>query len=162
MFARRSFPVRAVAAGGRRPDVARIAAFALLLALASASGCKKAAPNTPEGVADSFVEAYFRQMDQQRAKEFTALGATRMLEAELTEVQDVRKEGYAPASVEVAVHRGEPVPRDERIRIPYEIEIATEAGKQVRDADVELSRIDGAWKVVRVGVKPRDVAAPTQ
>ncbi len=148
MFARRSLPVRA-------------AAFALLLALAVAPGCKKAAPTTPEGVADSFVEAYFRQMDQQRAKEFTALGATRMLDAELKDVQDIRKDGYAPGSVEVAVHRGEPVPREERIRIPYEIEIATEAGKQVRDADIELSRIDGAWKVVRVGVKPRD-AAPTR
>ena len=142
----------------RRPLLARAAAIALIVALSGAAGCKKAASNTPEGVADSFVEAYFRQMDQQRAKEFTALGATRMLEAELKEVQDIRKDGYAPGSVEVAVHRGQPVPRDERIRIPYEIEIATEGGKQVRDADVELSRIDGAWKVVRVGVKSRDVA----
>jgi len=141
----------------RRPLLARAAAIALIVALSGATGCKKAAPNTPEGVADSFVEAYFRQMDQQRAKEFTALGATRMLEAELKEVQDVRRDGYAPGSVEVAVHRGQPVLRDERIRIPYEIEIATEGGKQVRDADVELSRIDGAWKVVRVGVKSRDV-----
>jgi len=126
----------------------------LTLLAVAAAGCKKP-ENTPERVADSFVEAYFRQMDQQRAKEFTALGATRMLESELKDVEEVRKGGYEPGSVSVAVRRGEPAPRDERIRIPYEIEIETEAGKQVRDADVELTQIDGLWKVVRVGIKAR-------
>lgn len=79
------------------------------------------------------------------------------VEAELKEVQDVRKDGYAPGSVEVAVHRGQPVPRDERIRIPYEIEIF-DGGRQAgagRGCLVLL--IHGAWKVVRVGVKSRDV-----
>ncbi|MFO0592102.1 MAG: hypothetical protein U0441_31455 [Polyangiaceae bacterium] len=144
------------------PRAPRAAAALLLVALAAAPGCKKSAPSTPEGVADAFVEAYFRQMDQQRAKEFTALGATKMLETELKEVQDVRKDGYEPASVNVAVHRGESAPRDERIRIPYEIDIQTDSGTVVRDADVELARIDGAWKVVRVGVKARDAAPQTQ
>lgn len=127
--------------------------LALLIAV-PAGGCKKP-DDTPEGVADSFVEAYFRQMDQQRAKEFTALGATRMLEAELKDVQEVRKDGYEPGSVAVAVRRGESARRDERIRIPYQIEIATEGGKQLREADIELTRIDGMWKVVRVGIAQR-------
>ena len=135
------------------------AAFVALALFASvAAGCKRTPENTPEGVADSFVEAYFRQMDQERAKSFTALGATRMLEQELKEVEEVRKGGYEPASVAVTVHRGEPAPRDQRVRIPYEIEIQTEAGKQLRDADIELTQIDGQWKVVRVGVTWRDVA----
>ena len=158
MVARRS----SSATGRRAPGwLPRVAAFTLLAALAFAPGCKKAAPTTAEEVADAFVEAYFRQMDQQRAKEFTALGATKMLETELKEVQEVRKDGYEPASVSVVVHRGEPAPRDERIRIPYEINIQTDSGPVVRDADVELTRIEGAWKVVRVGVKARD-AAPAQ
>ena len=136
-------------------------ALAVALAGASTLGCgDKKVENTPESVADAFVEAYFRQMDQQRAKEYTALGATRMLETELKEVQDVRKDGYAPGSVAVAVHRGEPAPRDERIRIPYEIEVQMEDGKRTSDADIELTRIDGAWKVVRVGVVARDTPKP--
>lgn len=140
----------------------RRAALTVLLALTLASGalagCEKKVENTPESVADAFVEAYFRQMDQQRAKEFTALGATRMLEAELREVQEVRKDGYSPGSVNVQVVRGSPTPRDERVRVPYEIEVQAEDGKHVSDADIELTRIDGAWKVVRVGVRSRDMA----
>ncbi|MEZ4295473.1 MAG: hypothetical protein R3B70_10900 [Polyangiaceae bacterium] len=119
-------------------------------------GCGKGPDNTPEDVADAFVEAYFRQMDQKRALELTALGATRMLETELKEVEDVRKEGYEPGSVAVSVERGEPAPRDERIRIPYTIEIETEAGKQLREADIELTKLDGKWKVVRVGVRTKE------
>lgn len=159
MLGRRSSPVTGPSSPKRSP---RVAAFLLLVALAAAPGCKKAPPSTPEAVADAFVEAYFRQMDQQRAKEFTALGATKMLETELKEVQEVRKDGYEPASVAVTVHRGESAPRDERIRIPYEIDIQTDSGSVVRDADVELTRIDGAWKVVRVGVKARDTTPRTQ
>jgi len=82
-------------------------------------------------------------------------GATRMLEAELKDVQEVRKDGYEPGSVAVVVRRGESAPRDERIRVPYEIEIETEAGKQLRSADIELTKIDGMWKVVRVGIAPQ-------
>jgi hypothetical protein len=143
-----------------RPGRPLFLAAALAAAILAGPGCKKPTENTPESVADAFVEAYFRQMDQQRAKEFTALGATKMLETELKEVQEVRKEGYSPGSVDVAVHRGEPTPRDERVRVPYEIEIRHEGGKEVREADVELARIDGAWKVVRVGVKAREPDKP--
>lgn len=129
------------------------------LGLAGAGGCHRST-NTPEGVADAFVEAYFQQMDQARAKEYTALGATKMLDAELKSVEEIRKEGYAPSSVAVSVHRGPSAPRDERIRIPYEIEIQTEGAKQLRDADIELTQIQGQWKVVRVGITQRDAPAP--
>lgn len=146
-----------------RGRAARAVALALALALAglAAAGCgKRQVENTPESVADAFVEAYFRQMDQQRAKEFTALGATRMLETELKEVQEVRKDGYSPGSVAVTVHRGEPSPREQRIRIPYQIEVQMEDGKRTSDADIELTKIDGAWKVVRVGVTAREPPKP--
>lgn len=143
----------------RRSRAARAVALALALASLAPSGCgQRKVDNTPESVADAFVEAYFRQMDQQRAKEFTALGATRMLETELNEVREVRKDGYAPGSVGVVVLRGEPQSRDKRIRIPYEIEVQGEDGKHTSDADIELTQIDGAWKVVRVGVTARDQA----
>ncbi|MBK8255755.1 MAG: hypothetical protein IPK82_24195 [Polyangiaceae bacterium] len=129
---------------------------ALALGAAAIGGCKKSLENTPESVADAFVEAYFQRMDQRGALELTALGATKMLEIELKEVEELRKDGFEPGAVSVSVHRGEPKPREERIRIPYEIEIDNEGNKQVRQADIELSRIDGQWKVVRVGVSSKD------
>jgi hypothetical protein len=129
-------------------------AFILLAAL-TAAGCAKA--GSPEQVADAFSDAYFRRMDQEKAKEYTALGATKMLEDELHDVADIRKEGYTPgeAGAEVKIRRGETTRREERVRIPYEIAIHTDAGDAVKDADVELARIDGMWKVVRVGLKAR-------
>jgi hypothetical protein len=148
-------PEAHVEEGALWPRGRTAAIAALMLALAGAPGCNKL-KTTPEAVADAFVEAYFQQMDQQRAKEFTALGATKMLDAELKSVEEIRKDGYSPGSVPVSVHRGEPAPRDERIRIPYEIEIETDGAKQVRDADIELARIDGQWKVVRIGITQRD------
>ena len=129
----------------------------LVLALSTAlSGCAR--QGAPEQVADAFVEAYFRHADQEKAKEYTALGATEMLDQELREVAPLRKDGYTPAEAgggEVEVHRGEPAKRDERIRFPYEIKLKNGGATALRDADVELANIRGTWKVVRVGVKPR-------
>jgi hypothetical protein len=129
--------------------------LAILLALGSA-GCRKA--DTPEAVADAFAEAYFRRMDQEKAKEYTALGASAMLDKELRDVSQIRKEGYNPSQArsEVQVERGEPTQREQRIRFPYRITIKAESVEpSLSDADVELAQIHGAWKVVRVGLKQR-------
>ncbi|MEO7330163.1 MAG: hypothetical protein ABI193_16430, partial [Minicystis sp.] len=124
--------------------------LALILPLAS---CTKA--GAPEQVADSFADAYFRKIDQEKAKEYTALGATEMLDAELRSVADVRKGGYTPqeaASDDVTLKRGEPIQRDQRLRFPYEVVLRSREGTEtVREADIELAQIQGAWKVVRVG-----------
>jgi hypothetical protein len=129
----------------------------LALALSTAlAGCGK--QGAPEQVADAFVEAYFRHADQEKAKEYTALGATEMLETELRDVAELRKGGYTPAEAgggDVRVHRGDATKRDQRIRFSYEIAVRNESAETVRDADVELANIRGAWKVVRVGLKPR-------
>ena len=128
------------------------AALVLLLGFGACSN-----PDSPEGVADAFVDAYFRRMDQEKAKEYTAFGATAMLDAELREVSQIRKEGYTPAeaSAEVSFHRGEATRRDQRVRVPYEIAIRVEGSETFRDADIELSQIEGRWKVVRVSLKSR-------
>jgi hypothetical protein len=129
----------------------------LLLALSTAlAGCAK--QGAPEQVADAFVDAYFRHADQEKAKEYTALGATEMLEKELREVAQLRKDGYTPSEAgggDVDVHRGEPTHRDQRVRVPYEIVVKNGGTSTIRDADVELANIRGAWKVVRVGLKSR-------
>jgi hypothetical protein len=126
--------------------------MALVTAL---SGCAK--QGAPEQVADAFVDAYFRRADQEKAKEYTALGATEMLDAELREVSALRREGYGPteAGVDVEVRRGEPTRREQRLRFPYEIVVRSGTTATVRDADIELATIHGAWKVVRVGLKQR-------
>lgn len=128
--------------------------LALTLALAA---CSK--PGAPEQVADRFAEAYFRAIDQEKAKEYTALGATEMLDAELRSVAEVRKGGYTPAEAatdDVTLRRGEPTKRDQRLRFPFEVVQRSKDGVEtVRDADIELAQIQGAWKVVRLGVKQR-------
>jgi hypothetical protein len=112
----------------------------------------------PEKVADQFVDAYFRRVDQEKAKEYTALGATEMLEKELKDVAQLRKDGYGPHEAQggqLEVRRKESQQRDQRVRVPYEIVLKSEGGESVRDADVELANIHGQWKVVRVGLKQR-------
>jgi hypothetical protein len=149
------------ARGVPRSLLAIVLACALPLASCSKDG-------SPEQVADSFAEAYFSEMNQEKAKEFTALGATAMLEKELRDVEEIRKGGYTAdqAHSSVILRRGEATKREQRIRIPYEVIVKADDSETVRDADVELAQIQGAWKVVRVGLKPRDAEAspgvPTQ
>ncbi len=129
---------------------------ALCLAVsAPLAGCAK--QGAPEQVADAFADAYFRHADQEKAKEYTALGATEMMDEELRGVAQLRKDGYTPteAGADVTVRRGEPTRREQRVRVPYEIVVKAEGAETIRDADVELASIRGAWKVVRVGLKPR-------
>ena len=132
----------------------RLRGALLAAAVILAAGCTDR--GSPEYVADQFVEAYFRRMDQAGARAFTALGATKMLESELALTESIRKDGYSAeqAAASVAVHRGESARRDERVRVPYTITVKGSSGDMVRQADVELSKIQGEWKVVRLGLSP--------
>jgi hypothetical protein len=127
----------------------------LSLASLLAFGCADKA--APEYVADQFADAYFRRMDQQAARQFTALGATEMLDRELDLVNSVRAQGYTPeqAAAHVVCQRKSRGARGDRIRFDYDIAIRHEEAEEHRSADVELAKIQSAWKVVRVDVKPR-------
>ncbi len=96
-------------------------------------------------------------MDQQRAKEHTALGASEMLDRELHDVAALRADGYTPAQAqsEVRISRGEKSLREHRVRFPYEVTVVADGSSTVTIADVELTQIDGVWKVVRVGLAPK-------
>jgi hypothetical protein len=135
----------------------RLAALVGLLPALSFSLVACGNAGAPEQVADAFAEAYFQRMDQEKAKEYTALGASSMLDDELRDVAEIRKDGYSPgeAAAEVTIRRGEPSPREQRIRFPYEVRVKTGAAEHVTDADIELAQIQGSWKVVRVGLRPR-------
>jgi hypothetical protein len=128
--------------------------FALALAFL-AGGCTD--KSAPEYVADQFVDAYFRRMDQQGARQFTALGATEMLDRELDLVRSVRSQGYTPdeAAARVDVRRTARSTRGERVRFDYDITIRHDESEERRSADIELAKIQTLWKVVRVDVKPR-------
>jgi hypothetical protein len=111
----------------------------------------------PEYVADEFVEAYFRRMDQQGARQFTAFGATEMLDRELELTRGVREQGYLPseAAAQVNWKRTGRSARGERVRFDYTIDIRREGSEDHRAADVELARVQSGWKVVRVAVQSR-------
>jgi hypothetical protein len=108
-----------------------------------------------EYVADEFADAYFRRMDQDSALKFTALSATEMLDKEIEETKALRESGYTPAEAAATVSfiRGPAVPREARVGFHYTITIRADDSAPVRrDADVELARIGGGWKVVSVRI----------
>ena len=117
-----------------------------------AAGCaKSAAAGSPEAVADAFCEAYFVKADQQKAKQFTAFGASKMLDQEIADTRPVREQGHLPtdASLEVAVERGARSTRADRVRFDYTVRFHEGS---IKHADVELTKVEGEWKVVRIGV----------
>jgi hypothetical protein len=125
------------------------------LTLGILSACKD--QSAPEYVADKFVEAYFQHMDQQAARQFTAFGATEMLDRELELTRGVREQGYLPAEAAAQVNwrRTGRSARGERVRFDYEIDIRREGAEDHRLADIELAKVQEGWKVVRVAIQPR-------
>jgi hypothetical protein len=126
-------------------------ALAVVAVLAAPTSCRD--KSSSEYVADEFADAYFRRMDQDAALRFTALGATTMLDDELASTKALRDQGYTPAQAAAAVTfvRGPAVPRDARVGYHYILTIRPDdAPATTKEADLELTKIAGAWKVVRV------------
>jgi hypothetical protein len=132
-----------------------VALLAVTLSVCLLPDCKD--QGTPEYVADQFVEAYFQRMDQQAARQFTAFGATEMLDRELELTRGVREQGYLPAEAAAQVNwrRTGRSTRGERVRFDYEIDIRRDDSDDHRLADIELAKLQAGWKVVRVAIQPR-------
>ena len=143
---------------GRRGAM-RLAGAALALALV---GCDRPAEGSPEAVADAFADAYFRRADQEKAKEFTAFTASKVLDEEIRQVADVRRSGYTPAAagIGVTVKRGKRTARGARVRFDYAITYEGRDAPVTKHADVELSMVHGKWKVVRIGLAHEGAPAP--
>jgi hypothetical protein len=125
----------------------------LLFLTAPLAACRD--KTSSEYVADEFADAYFRRMDQDAALKFTALGATEMLDKELVETKALRQSGYTPAEAAATVNftRGPAMSRDARVGFHYVVTIRADDSAPVRrEADLELARIGGGWKVVSVRV----------
>ncbi len=128
---------------------------AVLLSAALAAACHGAP--TSESVADQFADAYFRRFDQEAALGYTALGATEMLDKELADTKAIR-ESYSPAEAAASVTftRGPGTPRDSRVDYHYVVTARADddSAPVTREADIELTKIAGAWKVVTVHFVP--------
>jgi hypothetical protein len=131
--------------------------FFAVVALVGLVGSACTDKSGPEYVADQFVDAYFRRIDQEAAKEFTAFGATAALDRELELTKSIRGSGYTPeqATARITYHRGARSVRGERVRLAYEITIHREGEDAQRAADIELSRVQNVWKVVRFDVQQK-------
>jgi len=127
----------------------RVVGVGLLLALSG--GCARTEPGSPEAVADAFADAYLGHADQPRARQYTAFGATKMLDEEVAATRAIRGSNFNPSDVnfDVALVRGERTSRGERVRFDYTLRFK---GGVEKHADVELTKVDGEWKVVRVSV----------
>jgi hypothetical protein len=127
---------------------------AVLFVAVLVGGCDRPAEGSPEKVADAFVDAYFRRADQEGAKQYTAFGASRMLDQEIAEVSQLRRDGHTPseAQIDVAAERGARSSRGDRVRFDYTLRFRDPRGDAVKHADIELAMVDQVWKVVRVGV----------
>lgn len=151
----RAFPVVLLSVLGATGRVVTFVPFVPLAAFAAGAGLSACTDKqAPEFVADQFVDAYFRRMDQQGARQYTALGATEMLDREIELTKSIRGTGYTPdqAASDVRTRRGERSMRGERVRFDYAITIHEEGAESERVADVELAKLQSAWKVVRVDV----------
>ncbi len=129
----------------------------MLLVAVLATGCSRQEPGSPEAVADAFAEAYFARADQQRAKQFTAFGASKMLDEELAQTRAIRGADFNPneADLDVSLVRGDRTSRGERVRFDYLMRFK---GGLEKHADIELTKVESEWKVVRVSVG--DAPAP--
>jgi hypothetical protein len=119
------------------------------------AGCQKGTQS--DQVADQFADAYFRRFDQEAALAFTALGATEMLDHEIAETKAIRESGYTPAeaAANVTFTRGAATARGARVDYHFAIVARVEDGAPVtHEADIELAKIGGAWKVVTVRLAP--------
>src|SRR4051794_132493 len=118
-----------------------------------ALGCKDR--TSPEYVADQFVDAYFRRVDQAEARKYTALGVTEMLDREVEATRSIRASGYTPAEAagDVSFRRSSRSMRGERVRFDYDIVLKSEGTEAKRVADVELASIQSTWKVVLLEIK---------
>lgn len=138
-------------------------AAVLVLLAAGAGACDRGPPpNAARAVSDRFMDAYFVEIDQQKALSFTTGEARRRLEEELAAVSAVR-EGQAGRESGTRVFwrlvSFQEEPGAGRARAIYDVTIRHGRDEDRRHALVSLHNQDGgAWRVAFFAVK--DGAAP--
>jgi hypothetical protein len=131
-----------------------VAAFGLAASL-SAGGCHRPPANTPDAVADRFVDDYFVLIDQKQALPLTTALAHQKLETEIAEVETVRNgatEAPDDAKQDVSWQRTyfDPGPAGSQdARATYTITIKPRQGGTTltRQTFITLHDDAGQWKV---------------
>jgi len=120
---------------------------AILIALIL-DGCSR--DNTPQGVADRFVQAYYVQIDQAAALEFTTALARERLQRELQLVAPIRRGGsveQARPKVEYNLVRTQPDGR--QVLFVYDLTITpTHVSPIMKKILIITDQFAGQWKVI--------------
>jgi hypothetical protein len=125
-----------------------IAGRALLLALACA-GCGRG----PDKVADRFVDLYFVETDQVRARELASGLAAKKLDDEIKLVTDVRRTVDPDAAKPTVFYtRHELRVQGDRANATYDVTVQYGGDLTRKNAMVSLERIGGAWRVANFTV----------
>lgn len=123
-------------------------AVALALLMAACGGMKD-----PASVADSFVDKYYVESDQDRAMPFTTGIASMRLKDELKLTAEARggnTSGMQVRPERVYYKRGAFAGDGEKKRVDYQLDIRPQGGGDLRRlAHLDLARQpDGSWRVV--------------
>lgn len=111
-------------------------------------GCTR--PNTPEGVAERFVEAYYVQIDQTRALEFTAALARDKLQRELQLVAQARRGGSVEqARPKIEYTRTQSRPDGRQVFFIYALTIKpTHVAPMLTQVMISTEQIGEHWRVI--------------
>ena len=130
--------------GGRRKGCL----VSVLLISVAFVGCSR--DNTPEGVANRFMQAYYVQIDQGQALEFAGALARERLQQELRAVAPLRRDGTFPAArpdVKYTLDRTQPEGR--QVLLYYDLTIApTHVAPMLKKVLVITEQLDEQWKVI--------------
>src|SRR5438128_1972874 len=120
-------------------------------------GCDRQA--SPERAADRFVDLYFVEIDQARARELASGLARQKLDDELQLVKEVRRTVTPDqAKPTIGYERTGLTPMGERARATYDVHIRQGGDESHRRVMLGLERIDGRWTVSNFTVE--EGAAP--
>jgi len=112
------------------------------------TGCSSA--NTPEGVAERFVEAYYVRIDQAQALDLTAALAREKLQRELQLVTDARRGGgVEQARPKIEYTRAQTRPEGQRVFVIYDLTIKpTQVPPILKRVLITTAQLEDHWKVI--------------
>ena len=112
------------------------------------AGCSRG--NTPEGVAERFVEAYYVQIDQMQALEFAAALAREKLQQELQLVAQARRGGgVEQARPKVQYTRTHTRPEGRQVFFIYDLTIQpTQFSPILQQVLITTEQLGEQWKVI--------------
>jgi hypothetical protein len=111
-------------------------------------GCSR--DNTPEGVANRFMQAYYVQIDQGEALEFAGALARERLQQELGAVTPLRRGGnFAAARPEVQYTLFRTQPEGRQVLLYYDLTIApAQVPPMLKKVLIITEQLDEQWKVI--------------